>query len=503
MAVPEAELPLDMVVSPAMRPVQFLCRQLRGAYETLVRSISPDADNAWLVNAQLNVCARTTPYFAPALVVGSFLVTQLVSPWISWPVRTAWWLGVALACVVTRAVNAHIDAQCDGSPEAVRRRARLQVAATALCTFAWASMNLFLRAPGVEMNHVMLAVVMACSLAGSTMLTAPHPAIAATGLLIYAILLIGPTAMSDTPIDRSATWLAGFYISMMAGPMIAVHAISRKMLTLEHERQQLVDGLQRAKEESDREHERAVAAGRTKSQFLSNMNHELRTPMNAILGFSELIQHKSFGDAVDKYAEYAEIIHDSGVHLLALIDDMFDLAKIEAGKLSLRETTVDLKYIVADAVDSHEAKANTAEVELLTRISRGFPAVRADERAMRQIIGNLLSNAVKFTPAGGRVTVFAHIEPDGRPAFGTEDTGIGIPEEDQASVFERFGRGRHDVVTMTKGTGLGLAVVKGFAEAHDGDVKLESALGEGTRVTVYLPAARIVSELQQETCSAA
>ncbi len=497
----EAEL-TKRVSAPVPKLAHLLGRKLCSAYEAVVQSIWPEADNAWLVNAQLDLCRQITPYFVFYLLGASFLISQLVAPWISWPVRTAWWFGVTFVCVVTNGMVAHADRQCDGSPDSTRRRALIASAATVLFTIAWTSMNLFLRAPGEEMNHVVLAVILACSLAGSTVITAPHPWVAAANVLIYAVFLIGPIAASEMPVERSVAWLVGVFVVMMAGEVIPLHANSRKMLSLEHERQQLVEGLQRAKEESDREHERAVEAGRTKSQFLSNMNHELRTPMNAILGFSELIKHKSFGDDVDKYAEYAEIINDSGQRLMSLIDDMFDLAKIEAGKLSLRETTVDLKGVIADAVEAHEAKASAGQLSLVTRISREFPAIRADERAMRQIVGNLLSNAVKFTPAGGCVTVFAQIEADGRPAFGTEDTGIGIAEEDQASIFERFGRGRHDVVTMTKGTSLGLAVVKGFAEAHDGAVKLESALGEGTRVTVYLPAARALPAPQQ-ACSAA
>jgi two-component system cell cycle sensor histidine kinase PleC len=501
MAVTEVQL-AKRVSASAPNPAQLLGRQFRKTYDAIAQSIEPGAENAWLVNAQLDVCAQIAPYYALCFFAGSFLISELASTWISWPVRTAWSLAVSLACLVANLVIAHVDRHCDGTLQATRRRARVHVAAAAFVTLAWVSMNVFLRVSGNEMNHVMLAVIMACTLAGSAVVTAPHPAVAAASLLLYSGFLIFPNAASDMPLDRSASWLVGIYLVMMAGEVVVVHGISRKMLSLDHERQQLVEGLQRAKEESDREHERAVAAGRTKSQFLSNMNHELRTPMNAILGFSELIKHKSFGDAVDKYAEYAEIIHDSGQRLLALIDDMFDLAKIEGGKLGLRETTVDLKGIVADAVDAHEAKASAGQLSLVTRISPDFPALHADERAMRQIIGNLLSNAVKFTPAGGCVTVFAQVEADGSPAFGTEDTGIGIAEEDQPSIFDRFGRGRHDVITMTKGTGLGLAVVKGFAEAHDGAVKLESALGEGTRVTVYLPAARALPAPQQ-ACSAA
>jgi signal transduction histidine kinase len=238
---------------------------------------------------------------------------------------------------------------------------------------------------------------------------------------------------------------------------------------------------------------RAALAGRAKSQFLSHMNHELRTPMNAVLGFSEIIQAKSFGGDVDKYAEYAAIIHDSGEHLLSLIDGMLDLAKIDGGKLSLREANVDVSLLIADAIDREAENARKARILLSTNVTRGLPSVYADERGLRQIVANLLSNALKFTQPEGRVTVFAHVERDGRLALGVADTGVGIANDDKDHVFERFGRGRHDVTEELKGTGLGLAVVKGFAEAHDGTVALESELGSGTRVTVHLPKDRVVA----------
>jgi Amt family ammonium transporter len=215
--------------------------------------------------------------------------------------------------------------------------------------------------------------------------------------------------------------------------------------------------------------------------------------MNAILGFSELIRNKAFGDAVDKYAEYAGVIHQSGQTLLGLINDMLDLAKIEGGKLSLRESDIDLGHLVTDAVEQHEIQAAEAQVTLSFRLARGLPPLRGDDRALRQILANLISNGLKFTPEGGCVTAFAQNEPDGRVAFGVEDTGVGMTMEEQAHAFERFGRGRHDVTTAARGSGLGLAIVKGFAEAHDADVALESAPGAGTRVTVYLPKDRVLT----------
>jgi two-component system cell cycle sensor histidine kinase PleC len=339
---------------------------------------------------------------------------------------------------------------------------------------------------------MMLVLVLACSLAGCIAITAPHPAIALSALLVHAAFLVGPTSASSSAMDRTLAELAALFVVLVLGQSVALNLRMTRMLVLEHERTGLVHDLRLAKEESDRAQARAAAAGEAKSQFLSHMNHELRTPMNAILGFSEMIQRKAFGGAVEKYAAYAGIIHDSGQTLLTLINGVLDLARIEGGLLSLRETELDVSRLVRATAEQYEAKAAEAQVSLT--ISPGnVPRIRGDERAIQQILGHLLSNAIKFTPAGGRVNVFARMHSDGRIAFGVTDTGVGIAREDQANVFERFGRGRHDVTTAERGAGLGLAIVKGFAEAHDGEVQLESKLGAGTRVTVYLPPERAVS----------
>jgi two-component system cell cycle sensor histidine kinase PleC len=390
----------------------------------------------------------------------------------------------------------HLDSGTDSSLPAIRARAHGCLLSTAAFTTAWASMIFFLWAPGDEINHMVLVLILACTLAASTAISSVHPATAVIAYSICAAFLVGRLAFAESALDRALGALSAVYIALMAGQLVALSATSRKMLWLEHERSGLVGELQHAKDNSDRERARAYSAGRTKSQFLSNLNHELRTPMNAILGFSELIKHKSFGDAVDKYAEYADIIHSSGKQLLSLIDDMLDLAKIEGGRMGLRESQVDLKEIALEALESSETAATEAQLTLNKRLERGFPKITADERAIRQIIANLLSNALKFTPRDGCVTLFAYMDTDGRPSFGVEDTGIGIAPEDQVGVFERFGKRRHDVATMDKGMGLGLAIVKGFAEAHDGEVQLESAPGRGTKITVMLPAARALHSAQ-------
>jgi signal transduction histidine kinase len=217
------------------------------------------------------------------------------------------------------------------------------------------------------------------------------------------------------------------------------------------------------------------------------MSHELRTPLNAILGFSEMITSRVFESVPEKQYEYAGLIHSSGYHLLTLINDILDLAKIESGSWSLNEKAIDLRALINSTCAMLEPKTAAGGCILATDLDANLPLVRCDERATKQILLNLASNAVKFTPRGGRITIFAHFQRDGAIVFGVSDTGVGISEDDQQRVFENFGQGRHDVVTADKGTGLGLPIVKGLVEAHGGRVTLVSAIGEGTTVSIRFP----------------
>jgi len=267
------------------------------------------------------------------------------------------------------------------------------------------------------------------------------------------------------------------------------------MLVLRHDKDDLIEELAHSKSRSDAALTRAEAANRSKSEFLANMSHELRTPLNAIIGFSEMIHSRAFHSSPEKDAEYAQIIHQSGHHLLALINDILDLAKIEAGGLTLKEAETDLAQILHECVELMQARARSGDV-MLHFESATVARVYADERALRQIILNLLSNALKFTPAQGSVKVFLRRQPDGSLDFGVIDTGYGIRPEDVKRVFENFGQGRHDVAMPDKGTGLGLPIVKGLVEAHGGRVDLKSRVGEGTTVTVTLPAGRLRNVLR-------
>jgi two-component system cell cycle sensor histidine kinase PleC len=473
---------------------------IHAGWRSVVSSLLPAPEEAWLTGAQLELYRNGTRHTALIMPVAAFFVSQAVAPWVANGPRTAWWAAVSFVSIAAELVGNRLDRMLDHSARGIRLRACAFTAMNVMFFLAWGSMSVVLWAPNSPADHMMLVLILACSLAGTIAVTAMHPAIALCAFVFHTMFIVGPTATSSGSIDHTLAELSTIYALLLAGQFVALNHSMTKMLRLKHEKSSLVENLRVAKQESDRERGRALAANQAKSQFLSNMNHELRTPMNAILGFSEMIKQRSFGDAVEKYAEYGDIIHESGRHLLALINDMLDLAKIEGGRYSMREVDVDLAQLVREAVERSEVKAAAARVSLAPRLEGGVPHILADERGIRQIFNNLISNALKFTPPGGCATVFARCERDGRIGFGVEDTGIGIAEEARPHVFERFGRGRHDVTTADRGTGLGLAIVKGFAEAHDGTVELESELGSGTRVTVYLPKERVLAA--RETAAA-
>ncbi len=249
-----------------------------------------------------------------------------------------------------------------------------------------------------------------------------------------------------------------------------------------------------------KEHEQEIAAARkraeaanlAKSRFLANMSHELRTPLNAIIGFTELMRQKIMGPLGNpRYEEYANIIYNSGQHLLDLITDMLDMAKIEAGKLALNFEEVDLAEIIQDVANVMRERAQTGGVKI---VIQQMPAlfITADHRAIKQILLNLLSNAIKFTPGGGQVGVAVERH-ETKVRIIVSDTGIGIAAEDLKRLGTPFEQGRSNPFIAQGGTGLGLALIKALSESHGGGVIIESVEGYGTTVSVDLaarPAAR-------------
>ena len=234
--------------------------------------------------------------------------------------------------------------------------------------------------------------------------------------------------------------------------------------------------------------ERAEEASRAKSEFLANMSHEIRTPLNAVLGFSDSMRNEILGPlGSEKYAEYASAIHASGLHLLDLVNDILDLAKIESGTFSLSRDAFDLREIFDECLQMTRETANRKEISLTVEADDERIPVIADLRAMKQILLNLLSNALKYTESGGSVVLAAQADDDGL-TLSVRDTGIGIAESDVSMLTEAFVQGRTDEAYLTnEGTGLGLAITDSLVKLHGGSLTIDSVVGEGTTVSIRLP----------------
>jgi PAS domain S-box-containing protein len=241
-------------------------------------------------------------------------------------------------------------------------------------------------------------------------------------------------------------------------------------------------------EELEQARRAADLANLGKSNFLANMAHELRTPLNAINGFSELMLNETFGAIQpERYKNYIEYIQQGGSHLLAVINDILDLSKIEAGKMELHIEAVPTEQVAYQAVESLRKAAEERKISLQTDIAADCPILHADPRAVRQILLNLLSNAVKFTPGPGSVTLGVQNSAEDGIKITVADTGVGMSEMEIVKALEPYGQVESDLAKKQQGTGLGLPLVKALTELHRGSMSLESAKGKGTVVTVLLP----------------
>ena len=286
--------------------------------------------------------------------------------------------------------------------------------------------------------------------------------------------------------EKPAALLQGFIVTDQDRYLGVGTALSLLQLTNDHMNA-------RAKDLEDARIE-AEQANRAKSEFLANMSHELRTPLNAVLGFSDIIRSELLGPIGNpRYCEYAGDIAQSGTHLLDLISDLLDVAKIESGKMDLQESQVQIEETLRRSLRLVRERADDGDITVDTALPANLPDVRADDRKLQQVLVNILSNAVKFTPPGGSISITGDYAPDQGLRITIADTGIGIAPNDIAKVLEPFGQVENGLLRRYNGTGLGLPLAKAIIELHGGTLDLESRLSEGTTVTLVLPTARVAA----------
>jgi two-component system cell cycle sensor histidine kinase PleC len=237
---------------------------------------------------------------------------------------------------------------------------------------------------------------------------------------------------------------------------------------------------------------KAEAASRAKSEFLASMSHELRTPLNAILGFSEILKEQILGPLSERYRDYAGDIHRSGQHLLDLISDLLNMARIEARQVEFNEETVPLAEVMDEALRLTRLSPGETRHAVELSLPEPMPALLADRRGLKQVLINLLGNAAKFTPDGGRIGVSAGLR-DGFLEIAIADTGIGVPKDRIPDLGKPFMRVENVMSQRYQGSGMGLFISKALIERHGGSMRIESAPGEGTTVTMLIPASRVIS----------
>jgi two-component system cell cycle sensor histidine kinase PleC len=431
-------------------------------------------------------------YVVMLLIVATGLLFGFWMP----PVSVAAWT-CGLLCIhtaIVRSCSLFIAAQPSSLAETRKWRTRF-IVLDLLYGLGWTA--LLIHPYGFDVvSNTLIMFLMLVIVAVSSMLAASLPiaALAATAPVTAAIAVnFTLSGTFDNYVLALLALAAEGYFALLAHRL---HSATLATLEARAEKDALIGELEQAKAISDEARHRAEAANVAKSRFLAQMSHELRTPLNAILGFSEVMKSEIFGaHAVPVYREYSADIHNSGVHLLNLINEILDLSRIEAGRYELNEEAVSLVHVVGDCHHLLKLRATNRGITIHEVFEQGMPRIWGDERAVRQIVLNLLSNSIKFTPQGGDIWLKVGWTASGGQYLSVKDTGSGIAEDEIPIVLASFGQGSNSIKSAEQGAGLGLPIAKSLIDMHGGTFTLKSKLRIGTEVIVTFPPERVMSAL--------
>jgi two-component system, cell cycle sensor histidine kinase PleC len=414
--------------------------------------------------------------------------------WAPWQEASAWLLMVITSKVLLLEMCRRYLSEPSSGMDLVKWRRRL-VAAELVCGLVWAGFALVGAATSDLASHVFVFAALIVVLAIRMTFASPVLPILYAGTIPMTLAVVLRLASSGDPfywaMASMAVGVHVYFVFLARG----LNATALAMLEYRAEKDALIGELESEKAISDEARSRAEAANIAKSRFLATMSHELRTPLNAILGFSEVMKNEVLGPiANESYKEYAGNIHDSGRHLLHLINEILDLSRIEAGRYELHEQAVKLIDIAEDCHRMLKLRAEAKNLKIELGFTDDLPAIWVDERAVRQICLNLYSNAVKFTPRGGSIHVRVMAGPNGGQILSIKDSGPGIPKEEIPKVLQAFGQGSLAHQTNEGGTGLGLPIVQSLVQLHDGTFELKSEMRKGTEAIVTLPSSRVLDD---------
>lgn len=438
----------------------------------------------------------------PAMPILALLLTVTSLQWNNIYVSLGW-LTLALTCQAVQTFLCHLYFWRERSADEQREWIGMLSASELLTGVCWfLPLFLFWHDAGSMQQIYLIASV---------------SAVIAVRLLIvnsFMPVLIAGTGVLTIGVALRCVWEAEPVYLALGGTIVALEAFllmvarnlqetARDMLIFKAQKDILIADLRREKAKAEEEKKRAEEASQAKSAFLATMSHELRTPLNAIMGFSEIIKREMFGPlAVPAYKNYADDIHHSGHYLLALINDILDLSRIEAGRRELQDEPLSVLVAVEEVNHLLLLKAEEKSIDVHVDVPDTLPKIMADRRSVNQILINLMSNAVKFTPPGGFISISAARDPQGTLTVAIRDNGPGIPAHEIQMALGAFSRGSLATKKAIDGAGLGLPIAKGLMEVHGGSLSIRSAAGAGTEVAITFPAGRVLDGPRGKVLSA-